>query len=449
MTVAVALSLAVGGCAWVEEQERPGAEREQLDNSLRVASASANVGQLRAAERLYTELSRHFPDAPEPRIGLGYLALRAEDFTLAGKFFNEAAERSTTPAAKAEALLGAGRAGLGEGDVAGAKTQFLAASELAKGTPGEAWVANGLGVVGTLEGDHARAQQYFDEAVKLSPSHPMFTSNLVRALLRSGKTDEARRLYAKYSDSHWLEGDAADLPRLIEEAKVAKVAATASAQASEASPSPVGASAPAENAGPAKASLPAAASDSGAASPPGVQVQIYAARSQAGALAAWKRLSAAEQDLLGSLSPQVSKISTAKKAVFYRLRVGPLADGAAAKRLCGALKDRRRDCFVPAGQRTARGSIGATRNRAAAGAGALVQLHAARSRAGALAAWRRFSAAEEELLGSLAPIVVKVQVPEQGVFYRLFVAPLADKAAARRLCGSLKARGRDCFVRTR
>ena len=119
------------------------------------------------------------------------------------------------------------------------------------------------------------------------------------------------------------------------------------------------------------------------------------------------------------------------------------------KRLCGALKDRRRDCFVPAGQRTASGSIGATRNRAVAGAGALVQLHAARSRAEALAAWRRFSAAEEELLGSLAPIVVKVQVPEQGVFYRLFVAPLADKAAAGRLCGSLKARGRDCFVRAR
>ncbi len=446
MTAALALSLVVGGCALVKGQDRFSVGRERLDNGLRVASASADAGQLRAAERLYTELSRHFPDAPEPRIGLGYLALSAEDFTLAGKFFNEAAERSTTPAAKTEALLGAGRAGLGKEDAAGSKTYFLSASELAKGTSAEAWVANGLGVVATLEGDHARARALFEEAVKLSSSHPMITANLIRALAESGAADEAQQIYSKYSASHWLEGDAADLLRLVEEARETEGTPIASAQASKASPGPAGASAPAENAGLAMASRPAVASRSTLASGPGTQVQIYAARSRAGALAAWRRLSAAEKDLLGSLSPQVVKHRTAKN-IFYRLRVGPLADEAAAKRLCGILKSRGRDCFVAAGQRSVSGSVGATGNRAAMGSGVLVQIYAARSRAGALAAWRRLSATEEDLLGSLAHLVVKAQVPEKGVFYRLFVGPMADEATARRLCGKLKAHGQNCFVR--
>ena len=163
MAVTAGLILGLGACSGlpVEKQRTDQlgpAERQQLNNSLNVASASADAGQLQAAERLYTQLSRHFPSLPEPKLGLGYLALEAGDFTLAEKLFTEADQRSATPAARAEALLGVGRTNLGKGDTAGAKNHFLAASKLAKGTRVEAWVANGLGVVATLEGDHTRAR---------------------------------------------------------------------------------------------------------------------------------------------------------------------------------------------------------------------------------------------------------------------------------------------------
>ena len=130
------------------------------------------------------------------------------------------------------------------------------------------------------------------------------------------------------------------------------------------------------------------------------------------------------------------------------------------------MKDRGRDCFVPAGKWTGDGRKAAgprppalareepaaeaaaapEAEAAAAPPGAKVQLHSARSRDRALAAWGRLSSQEKELLGSLAHRVVRAEIPERGVFYRLRAGPLPDKAAARRLCRLLKDRGRDCFV---
>ena len=439
MAVTAGLILGLGACGGLAMKEQSkgrlgAAEQQQLNSSLKVASASADAGQLEAAKRLYTQLSRHFPSAPEPRLGLAYMALEAGDFTLAGRLFAEAVERSATPAAKADALLGAGRASLGKGDTAGAKAHFLAASKLAKDMPAEAWVANGLGVVATIEGDHAGARKRYEEALKLSPSHPMITSNLVRALAQSGAEDGARRLYAEYPASHWLDGDGAALSSLLETRK-------------------------------------------GATAVSGAKVQLYSARSRDQALAAWSRLSSEEKELLGSLSHRVVKAEVPKRGAFYRLRAGPLADKAAAKRLCALLKSRGRDCFVLAGKwaggggasgaekspdappvrphETARsqpvtevpsGGTPGAQATATTVSGAKVQLYSARSRDQALAAWSRLSSEEKELLGSLSHRVVKAEVPKRGAFYRLRAGPLADKAAAKRLCALLKGRGRDCFV---
>ena len=453
MAVTAGLILGLGACGGLAvKEQRKGqlgaAEQQQLNSSLTLASAAADAGQLEAAKRLYTQLSRHFPSAPKPRLGLGYLALEAGAFTLAGKLFAEAVERSATPAAKADALLGAGRASLGKGDTAGAKAHFLAASKLAKNVRAEAWVVNGLGVVATIEGDHAGARTRYEEALKLSPSHPMITANLVRALAQSGAGDEARRLYADYPASYWLDRDGAELSGLLKDTDTA-----------------------------------ATASD-GAVAASGAKVQLYSARSRDGALAAWARLSAEEKDLLGPLTHRVVKVEISKRGVFHRLRAGPLADKAAAKRLCGLLKGRGRDCLVLAGKWTGGHRAGGgdrpgpaekspdagtgdvpdiaaspppavtkespseapEAGENAAGSGAKVQLYSARARDGALAAWARLSAEEKDLLGSLTHRVVKVEISKRGVFYRLRAGPLADKAAARRLCGLLKGRGRDCLV---
>lgn len=487
----VGLTLSVAGCSWLPVEESPradklaAAERQHLDNSLRVASASVAAGQLQAAERLYKQLSRHFPSAPEPRLGRAYLAMQAGDFTRAGNHFVEAEERSAAPAAKAEALLGAGRASLGKEDVAAAKVHFLAGSKLAAGTPAEPWIANGLGVIATIEGDHERARMRYDEALKSSASDPLITANLVRALAQAGEEGAARRLYAQYSASHWLHGDGAALSEML-----ARTSAQNGAPGAETALPNVPDGQQTGKGGPL-----ASAATQGATRASGAQVQVFSARSHAGAMGAWKLLSSAEKDLFGSLTPRVVKAETRGKGVVYRLRVGPLADKVAAKRLCGLLKGRGRDCFVPAGKWTtdngtvvrrdqprgsepinvaqavstddwpnpaaqpgpageraaatlaapAAGSSGAT-PEAGDAPGVHVQLFSARSRSGAMGAWNRLLEGERDLLGSLTPRVVKAEIPKKGVVYRLRAGPLADSAAAKRLCGLLKGRGRDCFV---
>ncbi|MCE2484438.1 MAG: hypothetical protein J4F42_02905 [Desulfurellaceae bacterium] len=186
-----------------------------MNNSLKVSVAALETGQPVAAGRLYEQLSGTFPNAPEPKLGLAYMALHAGDFTRADALFIEASTLATQPAIKAEALLGAGRASLGREDLAGAKNHFLAAAELAGGTPVQSWIMNGLAVVATFEGNYPLAEQRYNEALALV-SHPLITANLTRMLVEAGRIDEARQLYSRHDAPYWVESDRTELPQLLE-----------------------------------------------------------------------------------------------------------------------------------------------------------------------------------------------------------------------------------------
>ena len=141
------------------------------------------------------------------------------------------------------------------------------------------------------------------------------------ARLRSrGRETRPQRLYAQYPASHWLDGGTRPaLSRLLKDK------------------------------GKKKAALEKAALASGA------KVQLFSARSRERALAAWTRLSSKEKDLLGSLAHRVVQVEIPKRGVFYRLRAGPLADKAAAKRLCSQLKSRGRGLPRPRREMEQRG----------------------------------------------------------------------------------------------
>jgi cell division septation protein DedD len=79
-------------------------------------------------------------------------------------------------------------------------------------------------------------------------------------------------------------------------------------------------------------------------------------------------------------------------------------------------------------------------------AGFRIQLVALRSRADAEAAWRRLKRANADLLGALDAEVVRVDLGDQGVYYRLRAGPLANAAKAGALCARLKTRNLDCLV---
>ena len=142
---------ALAGCAgWPPQNDTPDSD-DLLRNSLTVAAAALAAGQLDVARRLYLSLANRFDDAPEPPLGLGYVAFQSEDFPGAEKFFLQAAERaSDAPATQAEALLGAGRTALVQGRTRAARRHFRRAQASGQDTPAAAWIANGLAVVATL-----------------------------------------------------------------------------------------------------------------------------------------------------------------------------------------------------------------------------------------------------------------------------------------------------------
>ena len=190
-----------------------------LESSLSVAAAALAAGQPEVARRLYLSLAERFEDAPEPVLGLAYIAFHRGDLPAAEKQFLDAAARAReAPSTRAEALLGAGRAALARSRVRAARKHFERARKDAQDTPSAPWIANGLAVVAAVESDHRRAESEYAEALRLSPGDPRITANLVRTLVEAQRIEDAARAHAGHPFSFWADDDGRTLLGLIEEA---------------------------------------------------------------------------------------------------------------------------------------------------------------------------------------------------------------------------------------
>ena len=220
-TAAAVFSLAsLAACANWPAQNDTRDTGELLRNSLPVAAAALAAGQLNVARRLYLSLSERFDNAPEPYLGLGYIAFQSGDFPAAENYFLKAAERAAdTPALQAEALLGAGRTALVQGNPAAAQRHFRAARAPGQDTPAAAWIANGLAVVSALDAEFEAAETHYAEALRLSSGNPRIAANFIRMLVAAGRIDDAARAYAQHPPSHWPDDDGAALSRLIDESR--------------------------------------------------------------------------------------------------------------------------------------------------------------------------------------------------------------------------------------
>ena len=216
---AVALALLSACANWPAPND--GADSGKvLQNSLPVAAAALSAGQIDVAQRLYTSLSDQFDDAPQPLLGLGYIAFRNQDFVAAEKHFLQAAKRAgEAPEMLAEALMGAGRAALVQGRSRAATNHFRRALEAGKDTPFAAWIANGLAVAATLDADYAAAEAHYATALALSSGHPGIAANHVRMLVAAGRIDDAARAFARHPPTYWAPEDGPELSRLVDEAR--------------------------------------------------------------------------------------------------------------------------------------------------------------------------------------------------------------------------------------
>ncbi len=76
------------------------------------------------------------------------------------------------------------------------------------------------------------------------------------------------------------------------------------------------------------------------------QIQLASFRAEATAQAEWARVSERFKDLLGPLTPAITKAELADRGTHFRLRAGPLADKAAADSVCNALAADQIGCLV-------------------------------------------------------------------------------------------------------
>lgn len=83
--------------------------------------------------------------------------------------------------------------------------------------------------------------------------------------------------------------------------------------------------------------------------------------------------------------------------------------------------------------------------KALAGGDWLIQLGALRTAPDADKEWGRIQRANHDLLATLKPDVVRVELGEKGTFWRLRAGPLSEQAA-KQLCNELKARNQGCIV---
>ena len=205
---ALATLILVAACSGMSKTaDEPGAS-ELLRNHLSVASAALAAGQPDIARRVYASLVERFDEAPEPVLGLGYVALYNDELDAARRQFLRAAGLAqTAPATRGEALLGAGRASLALGDSRAARQHLLDARPLVRDPSSAMWIENGLAVAAVLEADYETAQSHYTEALRHPSAHPRIAANFVRMLIASGQNDAAAGIYDQYDASFWEEND--------------------------------------------------------------------------------------------------------------------------------------------------------------------------------------------------------------------------------------------------
>jgi cell division septation protein DedD len=78
----------------------------------------------------------------------------------------------------------------------------------------------------------------------------------------------------------------------------------------------------------------------------GTRLQLGSVRSEDAARQEWERIKRKNADLLGALSATPIRADLGDKGIYYRILAGPVADQAAAERICSELKQRSVGCIV-------------------------------------------------------------------------------------------------------
>jgi hypothetical protein len=78
----------------------------------------------------------------------------------------------------------------------------------------------------------------------------------------------------------------------------------------------------------------------------GFRLQVASVKTPEGAKQEFERIRRQNTDLLGALAYNAERVDLGDRGVFYRVQIGPIADGSEAERICGALRQRSVGCIL-------------------------------------------------------------------------------------------------------
>ena len=69
-------------------------------------------------------------------------------------------------------------------------------------------------------------------------------------------------------------------------------------------------------------------------------------KTQEGAKQEWERIKRQNADILGTLSYIADRVDLGDRGTFFRVQIGPIADGTEAERICSTLRERKVGCIL-------------------------------------------------------------------------------------------------------
>jgi Tfp pilus assembly protein PilF len=340
---------------------------------LGIAAAELAEQHNEAAAEAYRSAQIVDDDNAEAAYGLGQIALRAGRAADAAAEFEHGLKshgddpRLNNGAAVAYAL---------EGEYDRARHYYDVALAAAPDNPS---LRNNYGLLQLQTGDLDGALAAFSLLVQAYPTNNRYRMNLAMVYLALGKTsdalantpglteDQLRHVlaafyHAKPAPAVALSNSPAAMapsPQIASAARQRDETADATASKGpvgapgatpvstpQIPPSPeINPSAGAASSTASSAQQPARPTNTGSAT--GVyKIQVGSVRSGSDAEQQWQRLQERQQDILGDLSPMISRADLGARGVFYRIQAGPFADAVDAGRRCDELRGRSLGCIV-------------------------------------------------------------------------------------------------------
>ena len=199
---------------------------------------------------------------------------------------------------------------------------------------GAVWVAYELRRA-PAPGAHAPLIQADNQPVKVKPGDPGGMEIPNRDRLVFNQKGEG-------GPEHVLDQPEAPMPR---PAPVPAPAAAPLQTQSSAAPPAEAPAAPAPSP-PQQSAVAPPTAPSPAAGGKGFRLQVASVKTEDGAKQEWERIRRQNADILGTLSYRAERVDLGERGTFFRVQIGPIADGSEAERVCAALRQRNVGCIL-------------------------------------------------------------------------------------------------------